>query len=124
MKSIPLISIITPVYNVEQYLPQCIESVINQTFQNWELLLIDDGSTDRSGIICDEYALKDERIRVLHKENSGQSDSRNMALLLAKAELIGFVDSDDWLEPDMYAMLYRTLINCQADIAICGNLNS
>ena len=88
MKSIPLISIITPVYNVEQYLPQCIESVINQTFQNWELLLIDDGSTDRSGIICDEYALKDERIRVLHKENSGQSDSRNMALLLAKAELI------------------------------------
>ena len=120
MKSIPLISIITPVYNVEQYLPQCIESVINQTFQNWELLLIDDGSTDRSGIICDEYALKDERIRVLHKENSGQSDSRNMALLLAKAELIGFVDSDDWLEPDMYAMLYRTLINCQADIAICG----
>lgn len=116
----PLISIITPVYNVERYLPQCIESVIHQTFQDWELLLIDDGSTDRSGAICDEYALKDNRIRVLHKANSGQADSRNIALEMANGDLIGFVDSDDWIEPDMYAVLYKVLIENQADISMCG----
>lgn len=120
MESSPLISIITPVYNVEQYLRQCIESIIVQDFQDWELILVDDGSTDRSGAICDEYALKDGRICVLHKENSGQADSRNMALQLAKADLIGFVDSDDWIESDMYSVLYHTLIENQADIAICG----
>ena len=97
-----LISIITPVYNVEKYLPQCIDSVIAQTFRNWELILVDDGSTDRSGAICDEYAAKDSRIRVHHKENSGQADSRNIALRMARADLIGYVDSDDWTEPDMY----------------------
>ena len=101
MESSHLISIITPVYNVEQYLRQCIESIIMQDFQDWELILVDDGSTDKSGVICDEYALKEERIRVLHKENSGQADSRNVALQLAKADLIGFVDSDDWIESDM-----------------------
>ena len=120
MESSPLISIITPVYNVEQYLRQCIESVIMQDFQDWELILVDVGSTDKSGVICDEYALKEERIRVLHKENSGQADSRNVALQLAKADLIGFVDSDDWIESDMYSVLYHTLIENQADIAICG----
>lgn len=120
MESSPLISIITPVYNVEQYLRQCIESIIMQDFQDWELILVDDGSTDKSGVICDEYALKEERIRVLHKENSGQADSRNVALQLAKADLIGFVDSDDWIESDMYSVLYHTLIENQADIAICG----
>ena len=120
MESSPLISIITPVYNVEQYLQQCIESIILQDFQNWELILVDDGSTDKSGAICDEYALKEARIRVLHKENTGQADSRNVALQLAKADLIGFVDSDDWIESDMYSVLYHTLIEEQADIAICG----
>ena len=120
MESSPLISIITPVYNVEQYLRQCIESIIMQDCQDWELILVDDGSTDKSGVICDEYALKEERIRVLHKENSGQADSRNVALQLAKADLIGFVDSDDWIESDMYSVLYHTLIENQADIAICG----
>ena len=120
MESSPLISIITPVYNVEQYLQQCIESIILQDFQDWELILVDDGSTDKSGAICDEYALKEARIRVLHKENTGQADSRNVALQLAKADLIGFVDSDDWIESDMYSVLYHTLIEEQADIAICG----
>ena len=100
-----MISIITPVYNVEQYLRQCIESIIMQDFQDWELILVDDGSTDKSGVICDEYALKEERIRVLHKENSGQADSRNVALQLAKADLIGFVDSDDWIESDVYCII-------------------
>lgn len=120
MVNSPLISIITPVYNVEQYLRQCIESVIKQDFKDWELILVDDGSTDNSGTICDEYALKDERICVLHKVNSGQADSRNMALKMAKADLIGFIDSDDWIEPDMYSILYHTLMEHQADIAICG----
>lgn len=120
MEHLPLISIITPVYNVEQYLRQCLDSIIMQDFQSWELILVDDGSTDNSGTICDEYALKDMRIRVLHKENTGQADSRNVALQLAKADLIGFVDSDDWIEKDMYDVLYRILIENQADIAICG----
>ena len=109
MEHLPLISIITPVYNVEQYLCQCLDSILMQDFQSWELILVDDGSTDASGTICDEYALKDKRIRVLHKENTGQADSRNVALQLAKADLIGFVDSDDWIERDMYDVLYRTL---------------
>lgn len=120
MENPPLISIITPVYNVEQYLRKCIDSVLAQDFRDWELILVDDGSTDRSGAICDEYALKDSRIRVLHKENTGQADSRNVALGLAKAGLIGFVDSDDWIEADMYSVLYRTLVENQADIAVCG----
>lgn len=120
MKRFPLISIITPVYNVERYLPQCIESIMAQTFQDWELLLVDDGSIDNSGSICDEYAAKDSRIRVLHKENTGQADSRNIALSMASADIIGFVDSDDWVEPDMYELLYLTMMENQADISICG----
>lgn len=120
MKNSPLISIITPVYNVEQYLRQCIESIIAQSFQDWELLLVDDGSIDNSGSICDEYAARDSRIRVLHKENTGQADSRNIALSMASADLIGFVDSDDWVEPDMYELLYLTMMENQADISICG----
>ena len=115
-----LISIITPVYNVEKYLPQCIDSVIAQTFSNWELILVDDGSTDRSGAICDEYAAKDTRIRVLHKENSGQADSRNIALRMARADLIGYLDSDDWIEPDMYEVLYNTMMETGSDISVCG----
>lgn len=119
-----LISIITPVYNVEKYLPQCIDSVIAQTFRNWELILVDDGSTDRSGAICDEYAAKDSRIRVHHKENSGQADSRNIALRMARADLIGYVDSDDWIEPDMYEVLYRAMTETGADISVCGYFTS
>lgn len=120
MSSSPLISIITPVYNVECYLSQCINSIIAQTFQSWELILIDDGSIDGSGEICDEYAQKDSRIRVIHKNNTGQADSRNIALSIARAELVGFVDSDDWIEPDMYSILYNILMDNQVDIAICG----
>lgn len=120
MNKLPAISIITPVYNAEQYLSQCIDSIIDQTFQDWELILINDGSEDNSGIICDQYAAKDSRIRVLHKKNSGQADSRNIALSMARANLIGFVDSDDWIEPDMYETLYETLINKGVDIVICG----
>lgn len=120
MKEKPLISIIVPVYNVERYLEQCISSIVGQTFQQWELLLIDDGSTDGSGKICDEFASQDDRIRVVHKPNSGQADSRNVALKMAEADIIGYVDADDWVEPDMYETLYQTMIQNDADISMCG----
>lgn len=116
-----LITIITPVYNVERYLKECIDSILAQTFQNWELLLVDDGSTDKSGEICEEYARKDSRIKVIHKPNTGQADSRNLALTLAKGDYIGFVDSDDWIDPDMYETLYEALMTHEADISICGH---
>lgn len=92
------ISIIIPVYNVERYLEQCIESVINQTYNNLEIILINDGSTDSSGLICDDYALKDRRISVIHKENKGLSDTRNVGILNATGEYLMFLDSDDWLD--------------------------
>ncbi len=116
----PKISIITPVYNVERYLPECIESIIAQSFREWELLLVDDGSTDRSGCICDEYAAREARIRVIHKSNTGVSDSRNIALREARADLIGYVDSDDWIDPEMYGLLYDNLTTHNADVSICG----
>lgn len=97
-----LISIIVPVYNIEEYLPRCIESILAQTYSNLELILVDDGSVDKSGEICDSYAEKDARVRVLHKENGGSSSARNAGILLAKGQYIGFVDSDDYIEANMY----------------------
>lgn len=94
----PKISIIVPVYKVEQYLSRCIESILSQTFQDFELLLIDDGSPDNSGVICDEYATKDNRVRVFHKENGGVSSARNYGLMNASGEWISFVDGDDWVD--------------------------
>ena len=96
----PKISIIVPVYKVEQYLPKCIDSILSQTYQDWELLLIDDGSPDNSGKKCDEYAHKDERIRVFHKDNGGVSSARNLGLDYAEGDYVMFVDSDDWLSND------------------------
>ena len=114
------ISIIVPVYNAEKYLRKCIESILNQTFKDFELILVDDGSTDSSGKICDEYALKDSRIKVIHKENGGLSSARNAGLDVAKGEYIGFVDSDDWIEMDMYGELYRLIKENNTDISVCG----
>jgi glycosyltransferase involved in cell wall biosynthesis len=94
----PTISVIVPVYNVEQYLCKCLDSILNQTFTDFELLLIDDGSPDKSGQICDEYAQKDSRIRVFHKENGGVSSARNLGLDNAKGKWIAFIDSDDWVD--------------------------
>lgn len=118
-----LISVIVPVYNVEKYLHKCIESIIRQTYTNLEILLIDDGSTDSSGIICDCYAEKDMRIKVFHKENGGQASARNFALEIAKGEFIGFVDSDDWIEPEMYQRLYEAIVANNVDISMCGRAN-
>lgn len=117
------ISIIIPVYNVEGYLHQCIDSIINQTYNNLEILLINDGSTDSSLDICNEYASKDDRIIVLNKKNGGQSSARNMGLDIATGDFIGFVDSDDWVEPNMYETLLKGAKENEADIVACGVYN-
>lgn len=117
----PKISIIVPVYNVEKYIHKCIDSILNQTFKDFELILVDDGSTDNCGQICDEYAKKDSRVIVIHKENGGQATARNIALDIAKGEYIGFVDSDDYIEFDMYEFLYNLCIDNNCDIANCSS---
>ena len=115
-----LISVIIPVYKVEKYVERCIQSVINQTYENLQIILVDDGSPDNCGKICDEYAKKDHRIEVIHKSNGGLSDARNKGLEIAKGEYIGFVDSDDYIEADMYEVLYNLLKQYNADVSICN----
>ncbi len=115
-----LISVIIPVYKVEKYLPRCIESVLNQTYKNFELILVDDGSPDNSGKICDEYALKDARINVIHKENGGVSSARNAGIDVAKGEYINFIDSDDWVPSDSLEILLELLHDNFADLSIGG----
>lgn len=116
------ISVIIPVYKVEAYLPRCLDSVINQTYKNLEIILVDDGSPDNSGKICDEYAEKDSRIVVIHKENEGVAKARNTALDMASGNYIGFVDSDDWIEPDMYEFLIKNAEKYDTDISMCGEV--
>lgn len=116
----PTISIIVPVYKAEEYLKRCLDSIKNQTFKNWECILIDDGSPDNSGQICDEYAQKDERFRVIHQENKGVSAARNAGLEEAKGEWIGFVDSDDWLEEDIFSYLYDCAVKSEAEVVVSG----
>ena len=120
MKNRPIISIIVPVYNVESYLERCINSILNQTFKNFELILVDDGSTDKSGEICDSFAGYDKRIRVIHKKNGGLSSARNVGLDVSIGKYIGFVDSDDWIDEFMYEKLYRNMIKTKSDIVICN----
>ena len=112
----PKISVIVPVYNVEQYLPRCIDSILAQTFTDFELLLIDDGSTDNSGKICDEYASKDSRIRVFHKENGGVSSARQLGVDEAQGEYSIHVDSDDWIENNMFEIMYEEAVKTQSCI--------
>ncbi|MGN0172216.1 MAG: glycosyltransferase [Acutalibacteraceae bacterium] len=114
-----LISVIVPVYNVEAYLDKCVASLVGQTYRELEILLVDDGSTDQSGALCDAWAAKDSRIRVIHKPNGGLSDARNAGVAAATGDYIGFVDSDDWVEPRMYELLMDALSKQQADIAEC-----
>lgn len=115
----PLLSIIIPVYNGKDYLKACIDSVLHQTFSDWELILIDDGSRDGSGELCDTYAT-DDRIIVVHRENGGQAAARNQGLSMARGRYVGFVDCDDWLDADMYATLVSTLEEHDADVVVCG----
>ena len=114
------ISVIVPVYNTRQYLDRCVESIVKQIYSNIEILLIDDGSTDGSSRLCDEWAKKDKRIKVYHKKNGGLSDARNYGLKHVVGEYVGFVDSDDWIEWDMYDVLLKEMMKNSADIVICG----
>lgn len=114
------ISVIVPVYNVEQYLERCVDSIINQTYTNLEIILVNDGSTDNSGKLCDELAKKDERIRVIHKENGGLSDARNRGIDESESDLVGFIDSDDYIDSDMYEVLLKNLNNTDADLSMCS----
>lgn len=116
----PKISIIVPVYKVEQYLPKCIDSILAQTYHNWELLLIDDGSPDNSGHICEEYAQKEERIRVFHKENGGVSSARNFGLDNAEGDYIMFVDSDDWISVDCLAICMNEILKSNLEAVQFG----
>lgn len=114
-----LISVIVTVYNIEPYIMRCVESLIGQTYHNLEIILVNDGSTDRSGQICDEAAAKDERIHVIHKPHEGVSAVRNAGLAAANGEYIGFVDGDDWVDSNMYQAMHDACVKYQAQIAVC-----
>lgn len=116
----PLISVIVPVYNVITYLPKCVESIRSQTYQNLEILLVDDGSTDGTGEMCDRFGAKDSRIRVFHKENGGSSSARNLGIAQARGRYLGFVDSDDFIDTTMYEMLYMAAEKYQAKVVQAG----
>ena len=121
MSSVHKISVIIPVYNVEKYIKKCLDSVINQTYGNLEIIVINDGSTDESGSICDYYSKTDDRIILVHQENQGVSKARNNGIDIASAAYIGFVDSDDWIEADMFSSLYENCIAYDADISTCSS---
>lgn len=116
----PKISIIVPVFNVQAYIHRCIDSILKQTFSDFELILVDDGSSDFSGMICDEYANNDSRICVIHKINGGLSDARNVGIDHARGQYLAFVDGDDYIADDMYEILINALERTNADLAICG----
>ena len=115
-----LISIIVPIYKVEQYLERCLDSILQQTYSNYELILVDDGSPDKCGEICEEYARRDNRVRVIHKSNGGLSDARNVGISISKGEFIAFIDSDDWVAPEYLACMIGALKKTKSDICECG----
>lgn len=119
-----VISVIVPIYKVEQYLRQCVDSILNQTHSALEVILVDDGSPDGSGKICDEYAARDSRVRVIHKKNGGLSDARNAGIDIARGDYIAFVDSDDWLEPDTYESMLAAMEKYQAKLVCAGRFDN
>lgn len=120
MKHKPLVSIIVPIYNVELYLDHCVQSIVDQTYKNLEIILVDDGSPDNCPAMCDSWASKDSRIKVIHKKNGGLSDARNAGLQIASGELISFIDSDDWVETNFVQSLYSAMEEANAEIAECS----
>ena len=118
MTANPMITMIIPVYNAERTIARCIDSVLKQEYTNFELLIVDDGSTDNSGAICDSYEEKDSRIRVIHQENSGVSASRNLALSLARGTYVQFLDSDDWITPNAMRLLSNAALTFHCDMVI------
>lgn len=115
-----LVSVVVPIYNTERYLRRCVDSIINQTCENLEIILVDDGSPDKCGKICDEYAKKDKRVRVIHKENGGLSEARNAGIEASEGEYVTFIDSDDWVHDQYVEKLYKLLVESNSDIASCG----
>lgn len=115
-----LISVIVPVYNVEEYLPRCVDSILAQSYRNLEVILVDDGTKDASDKICDAYAEKDPRVRVIHKENGGLSSARNAGIAIARGEYLGFVDSDDWIEPQMYETMLSLALQHKVKLVCAG----
>lgn len=124
MNKKPLLSVVVPVYKVEKFLKICLDSIINQTYQNLEIILIDDGSPDNSGKICDRYADKDKRVKVIHQKNSGLSGARNTGTEIAKGDYITYVDSDDWLDVRMYDILMKKIQQYDLDMARCAAYSS
>lgn len=120
MNKEPMVSVIVPIYNVEKYLKRCIDSILNQTYKNLEIILIDDGSPDKCPEICDEYAKTDKRIKVIHKQNAGVSAARNDGLAIANGDLIGFVDPDDCVHPSMYEEMVKYLVSQNCDLVSCA----
>jgi len=118
-----LISVIVPVYNVEEYLPRCVDSIMAQTYRNLEIILVDDGTKDNSDQICDAYAARDSRIKVIHKKNGGLSSARNAGMDIAKGEYFGFVDSDDWIEPETYETMLKLALKYDAKMVCGGRYN-
>ena len=117
---LPKVTVIVPVYNTEKYLPRCVESLMAQTLKELEIIFVDDGSTDSSGRLCDEYASKDNRIHVIHKPNGGVAAARQTGLEAAAGKYVIWADSDDWVEVDMYEKLYQKAQSAQADLTVCG----
>lgn len=120
MSNQPAISVIVPIYNMEKYLKKCIDSIVNQTYKNLEIILVDDGSTDSSASICDKYARKDSRIKSYHKPNGGLADAKNYGLQKSSCEYVAFVDADDWVDNTMYETMVFALQRTNSDIVICG----
>lgn len=115
-----MITVVVPVYNVENYIKKCVESILNQTYRKLEIILVDDGSTDKSGEICDEFSVIDSRIKVIHKKNGGLSDARNAGLKIATGNYVTFVDSDDYIAVDMYRTMIEAMNRNKAEIGVCG----
>lgn len=115
-----IITIVVPIYKVEDYLHRCVDSILNQTYKRLEIILVNDGSPDSCGKICDEYAKLDERVIVIHKKNGGLSDARNAGIEIAQGEYISFIDSDDWIEENYIEKLYQLIINTNSDISVCN----
>lgn len=120
MEQKPLVSVIVPVYNAEKYLPACLDSICNQTLQELEIIIVDDGSTDGSGRIANEYAVKDKRVRVIHQRNGHLSVARNAGLSVVKGDFVSFIDADDWIDKEMLNSMYITMISNSLDLVITG----
>lgn len=116
----PMISVVVPIYKVEDYLNRCVNSLVNQSYQNIEIILVDDGSPDNCPAMCDAWANKDSRIKVVHKPNGGLSDARNAGVVIASGELLVFIDSDDWVEPDAFKKMYDRMTADNSDVVSCG----